>query len=76
MQAVFSPKNPVLRFNDMQTESDRSEQQGMMYLYAGAMLALRNPRAHGVIRDEPTEALEYIGLVNMLIRALDRAERI
>ena len=75
MQAVFSPKSPVLRFNQLQTETDRSEQQGMMFLYAGAMLALRNPRAHALIQDDPEEALEYLGLLSMLVKALDRTER-
>jgi uncharacterized protein (TIGR02391 family) len=47
MQKVFRPNNPILRFNDLKTESDKSEQQGRMFLFAGAMLAVRNPRAHG-----------------------------
>lgn len=75
MQTVFSPKNPVLKFNDLQTDSDRSEQQGLMFLYAGAMLALRNPRAHGIVQDTPESAVEYIGLVSMLAKTLDRARR-
>jgi len=76
MNTVFSHKNPILRFNSMRSDSDRSEQQGMMHLYAGAMLALRNPRAHGIIQDEPEQALEYIGFLSLLAKALDRTERI
>ncbi len=38
MQTVFSAKNPLLRFSNLGTDSERSEQQGMMFLYAGAML--------------------------------------
>ena len=75
MQAVFSPKNPVLRFSELQTDSERSEQQGMMYLYAGAMLALRNPRAHGLVPDTAESAIEYVGLISLLAKALDRAKR-
>jgi uncharacterized protein (TIGR02391 family) len=75
MQAVFGPKSAILRFNQGQTETDRSEQQGMMFLYAGAMLALRNPRAHALIQDDPEQALEYLGLLSMLVKALDRTER-
>jgi uncharacterized protein (TIGR02391 family) len=48
MQLVFSPKAPILKYNEQTTDSERSEQQGMMYLFAGAMLAIRNPRAHGL----------------------------
>ena len=75
MQAVFSPKSPTLRFSDLQTDSERSEQQGMMFLYAGTMLALRNPRAHGLIDDDPERAVEYLSLVSLLAKALDRTKR-
>ena len=76
MQTAFSPKAPVLKFNDQTNDSEKSEQQGMMFLYAGAMLALRNPRAHQVMQDNPEQALEYIGLLSMLANALDRATKV
>jgi hypothetical protein len=47
----------------------------MMFLYAGAMLALRNPRAHELIQDDPKQALEYIGFLSLLAKLLDRARR-
>ena len=75
MLRVFSPKNPVLRFNSLQTETDRSEQQGMMHLFAGAMLAFRNPRAHQIIQDHPERALEIITFLSLLAKLLDNAER-
>lgn len=75
MQKVFSPKSPVLRFSDLSTESEQSEQRGMMYLYAGVMLAFRNPRAHGLISDEAEEALDIISFVSFLAKALDGAKK-
>ncbi|HTG34034.1 MAG TPA: TIGR02391 family protein [Thermoanaerobaculia bacterium] len=63
MQAVFSPKSPALKFSDLKTESEKSEQQGLMFLYAGAMLAFRNPRAHGLIQDDAENALDYIAFL-------------
>jgi uncharacterized protein (TIGR02391 family) len=74
MQAVFSPKNPALRFSDLQTESERSEQQGLMFLYSGAMLAFRNPRAHDLIQDEAESALDYIAFLSLLAKMLDRTK--
>lgn len=74
MNHVFSPKNPLLRFNELSNETDRSEQEGMMYLYTGAMLAIRNPRAHQIIEDDPELALEYISFLNLLVKSLDRAK--
>jgi len=75
MQAVFSPKNPVLKFSDLQTESEKSEQQGLMFLYAGAILAFRNPRAHGLIQDNAENALDYIAFLSLLAKMLDRAKK-
>ena len=75
MQTVFSANGPVLRFNALSTETEKSEQQGMMFLYAGVMLAFRNPRAHEIVKDDPEMALEIIGFISHLARALDRAER-
>jgi len=76
MQKVFSPKQPILQFNDLRTETDKSEQQGMMFLYAGAMLALRNPRAHSIRVDDPENALDLIMFINLLIKSLDNAKKI
>lgn len=74
MQLVFSPKAPILRFNDQSSDSERSEQQGMMFLFSGAMLALRNPRAHGLVKDHPESAVEYLSFLSMLAKSLDRAK--
>jgi uncharacterized protein (TIGR02391 family) len=73
MQLVFSPKSPILKFNEQQNDSEKSEQQGMMFLFAGAMLAIRNPRAHGLVQDHPENAVEYISFISMLAKSLDRA---
>jgi len=75
MQLVFSPNSPILKFNDQTNASEKSEQQGMMYLYAGAMLALRNPRAHSLDNDHPERAIEYLSFLSMLAKALDRTQR-
>lgn len=72
MQLVFSPRAPILKFNEQKNDSEKSEQQGMMYLYAGAMLAIRNPRAHGLVQDHPENAVSYISFINLLAKALDR----
>lgn len=73
MQTVFSPKKPILKFNDMQSQTDAHEQHGTMFLYAGAILALRNPRAHEIIEDDAEQALE--GFLNLLAKALNKTSR-
>jgi hypothetical protein len=46
-----------------------------MFLYVAATLALRNPRAHGLVQDHPDAALDYVAFVSLLAKALDRAKR-
>lgn len=75
MNNVFSPKAPVLKFNDLKTESDESEQRGRMFLFSGAMLAVRNPRAHGLIEDSAENALDYIAFLSLLAKMVDGATR-
>lgn len=76
MQAAFSPQNPALKLNSMKTESERNEQQGYKDIFAGCMMGIRNPRAHGHgLVDDPVEALEMIGWGNHLMTKLDRAEK-
>ena len=72
MQLVFSPKSPILKYNDQTNDSEKSEQQGMMFLFSGAMLAFRNPRAHGLLQDHPENAVEILSFLSMLAKSLDR----
>ncbi len=76
MRYVFSANNPVVAFNGLADETDRSEQEGMMHLFEGVMLALRNPRAHTLSDDSPEQALEYIALLSLLAKRLDGAKRV
>jgi uncharacterized protein (TIGR02391 family) len=75
MEKVFSPKNPVLRFNELKDKSDEDEQRGFMMLFTGAITALRNPRAHKLIEDEAERALEFIAFVSLLAKLLDGAKK-
>jgi uncharacterized protein (TIGR02391 family) len=73
MEPVFSPKNPILKFNDLADESDRNEQKGYMMMFSGAVAGLRNPRAHKLMQDDPERALEFIAFVSLLAKLLDGA---
>jgi uncharacterized protein (TIGR02391 family) len=75
MEFVFSPKSPVLKFNDLQDESDRNEQKGFMMMFSGAVAGLRNPRAHKIIKDDPEEALEFIAFISLLAKLVDKAKK-
>jgi uncharacterized protein (TIGR02391 family) len=75
MTTVFSPDNPILRFNGLEDQSDRDEQKGFMMMFAGVVAGLRNPRAHKLIQDDPEHALEFIAHVSHLAKLLDRAKK-
>ena len=74
MRTVFSRNNPILAFNELTTDTDKGGQEGMMHLYEGATLALRNPRAHKLVDDEPERAMEFIAFISLLAKLLDDAK--
>lgn len=76
VRTVFSPNGPILAFNDLRDETDRDEQEGMMHLYEGVMIGVRNPRAHRLFDHDPQRALEYIMLVSLLAKRTDEARRV
>ncbi len=71
MQKAFSKNAPTLIVS-----SDPDEQLGYMWLFSGAVMGLRNPRAHRRTRN-PTaqEALEWLAYASALFRILDRAKK-
>jgi|UPI00039A5A55 uncharacterized protein (TIGR02391 family) len=73
MEKAFSPSNPVLKFNELVDQSNRDEQKGFMMMFSGAVSGLRNPRAHGFIKDDPERALEFIAFVSLLAKLLEGA---
>ncbi len=75
MTTVFSKSNLVLAFNERKDRTDEDEQEGLMHLFMGAVLALRNPRAHALPDDSPEMALEYIALISLLAKRVDQAKR-
>jgi len=75
MSDAFSVRNPVTMLNNLQTETDRNEQEGFMHLFMGAMQGIRNPESHEVrdLRD-PVITLEYLALASLLLRKLDEGK--
>lgn len=71
IRTVFSPKNPVLAFNNLADVTDQDEQEGMMHLYEGAVLAIRNPGGHIFPTGSGERAFEYIRLLSLLAYRLE-----
>lgn len=75
MEVVFSPKSPILKFNQLSDQSDMDEQKGFMMMLSGAVAGLRNPRAHKIIKDDPEMALEFIAFVSLLAKLVDKSSK-
>lgn len=76
MSTVFSPKNPILRLNDLQDQSDTDEQEGFMLLFMGAMTGIRNPKGHDVVNQkDPTRTIEYLSLASLLVRRAEESKK-
>ena len=76
MRTVFSVNSPLLAFNRLADPSDRDEQEGMMHLYEGAAMAVRNPGGHRVGASErPDRALQYLELLSFLADRLDETRK-
>lgn len=74
MEQVFSPKTPVLKFNNLADAAEVDEQKGFMMMLCGAVTGLRNPRAHKLIKDDPEKALEFIAFISLLAKLVDTAK--
>lgn len=54
---------------------ERSEQEGIMYLYMGLIGAFKNTSSHHQVDfDDPTEAVEVILFADLLLRMLGRVD--
>ena len=71
----FSLKKPLLAFNSLQTESERSEHAGFAMLLKGCFAAVRNPLAHEpkILWTGEDDAADYLTLISLLHRKLDEA---
>ena len=67
--------NPAsVRLNPGMTTSEKNEQEGFKFLFAGAMQGIRGPRAHtSGVSDDPDTCLDHLSLASMLLRKLDDA---
>lgn len=69
---------PILAFNSLQTETERSEQKGLLMLFKGMFGTFRNVTAHApkITWDiDETDALDLLTLASFLHRRLDRSVR-
>jgi uncharacterized protein (TIGR02391 family) len=75
MTTVFSKNDPILAFNNLADKTDSDEQEGMMHLFMGAVLAIRNPGGHSFPEGPEQWAIEYISFLSFLAYRVQEAKR-
>jgi uncharacterized protein (TIGR02391 family) len=70
---AFNPKDGPLSKHLGRTKSER---EGLRELYSGAFKLFRNPTAHGAVGYEAADGKEIVGLVNLFLRMIRRAEEL
>ena len=74
MMKAFSEPSPPIELTPLANRSERNEQEGYKFLFAGSMAAIRNPRGHEVLVSEsPDECLDHLSLASLLLRRLERS---
>ena len=71
MRTAFSPKNPIIVLDDLSTESGKNIQQGYMEIFSGAIIGIRNPKAHDNIHITENRAKHFIYLASLLMYKID-----
>jgi uncharacterized protein (TIGR02391 family) len=72
MAKVFREDAPIIKLNDLSDQIDRDEQEGFKFLFMGAMVGIRNPKAHSMIdQQDPYLTLEYLAFASMLLKRID-----
>jgi len=73
MYKAFSENKPVVILDNLSTETGRNIQKGYMQIFAGAMIGIRNPKAHENIVISKERATHFIFLASLLMCKLDEA---
>ncbi|MGO4726727.1 MULTISPECIES: TIGR02391 family protein [unclassified Inquilinus] len=71
MMAAFNENNPKVKLNDLLTTSDKDEQMGFRYVFAGSMSAIRNPRGHDILTDSIGLCLDHLSFASVLLRTFE-----
>jgi uncharacterized protein (TIGR02391 family) len=78
MLAVWGPDTGVLKVTPCKSETDKNVQDGIKFLSAGLMRAIRNPTSHEPALDWPIiekDAADILSFISFLFRQLDSAVR-
>jgi len=71
MAKVFDVNNPIIKVNELLSDTDISEQEGFKFLFMGATVGIRSPKAHDFIEmKDPYKTLEYLAFASLLLKKI------
>lgn len=74
MMRAFDEASPMIKLTSLTSESEKDEQRGYKFLFAGMMVAIRNPRGHeDSLIEDPGTCLDHLGMISALLRRLNKA---
>lgn len=76
MQKVFKEEPPHFVFENLDTQSGKDVQTGYRFMFAGAMFAIRNPKAHENLHLSKEEAIERLFFSSMLFKKFLNAKAV
>lgn len=73
MEQCFSKDNPLLKFEDNSTTDGQNIQLGYMKIFSGAMIGIRNPKAHSNQIIAREDAIRELHFASILMFKIDKA---
>ncbi len=71
---AFDEASPLVKLTALASQSEIDEQHGYRFIFAGSVMAIRNPRGHQhSVIDSPDQCLDHLGLASMLLRRMEEA---
>jgi uncharacterized protein (TIGR02391 family) len=74
VNGALGGKNPILKINRLETETERKSQEGIAHILRGLYLGIRNPRSHEQWVDTRETADAIIHFTNYLLDIIDKSE--
>lgn len=74
MTRAFSAANPIIQFtDDLTTETGRNIQLGYMKIFEGAMIGIRNPKAHQNLYPDENKTIHLLFIASFMFTKLQEA---
>jgi uncharacterized protein (TIGR02391 family) len=74
MMDAFGGAAPKIKLTAMASMSEKDEQAGYQFIFAGGMQGIRNPRGHEyTVVDSIDTCLDHLSFVSMLLRRLEQS---